>query len=119
MNQLKDIKPIVSINDDSLTYFLIIIGITLLIATFVYWKVKRVENSNSKKIALEKLQKLDFSNSKMTAYDFKKYGEVLCTDENKPQFDQINNNLEQYKYKKQVGKLDLKLIEKIKDFIHV
>lgn len=118
MNNLKDIKPIVTVPDDSLMYLLIATTGLLLVGFFI-WKVIKIKQNNDKKIAIENLRNLDFTNSKIVAYDFKKYAEMLCNDENKAQFEQINSDLEQYKYKKHVGDLEETLIQKIKDFIHV
>lgn len=119
MSQLKDIKPIVAITDDSLIYFLTIVFIILLITVFFYWKSRKAKHNDNRKNAIIKLQELDYSNSKMVAYDFKKYAEQLCRDDNKTQFEQINHALERYKYKKQVDRLDPNLIQKIKEFIDV
>lgn len=119
MSQLKDIKPIVTITDNSLIYFLTIVFIILLITGFFYWKLRKAKYNDNRKNAILKLQELDYSNSKMVAYDFKKYAERLCNDDNKTQFEQINHALEHYKYKKQVDSLDPDLIQKIKEFINV
>ena len=118
MSKLKDIKSIVTVPDDSLTYLLITI-IGLLIIVFFIWKVIKIKRNNDRKIAIEKLKKLNFTDSKTVAYDFKKYAEILCNDENTTQFEKINSDLEQYKYKKHVGDLEAILIQRIKDFIHV
>jgi cbb3-type cytochrome oxidase subunit 3 len=119
MSKLKDIKPIVTITDDSLIYFLTVVFIMLLAIAWAYWVISKSRRNEDKKFALEQLQKLDFSNSKTTAYDFKKYAQYLCTDDNQSQFEQINRELEAYKYKKQVDSLDTDLIQIIKGFIHV
>ncbi len=119
MSKLKDIKSNMVISDDSLVYFLIIVFIMLSVAGFFYWKSIKSKRNNNRKNAIKKLQKLNFSNSKTTAYDFKKYAELLCTSDNKIQFNQINSELEKYKYKKHVADLDVALIQKIKRFIDV
>ncbi len=117
MDQIKDIKPIVAINDNSLVYFLLIVLVAILMAIFYYWKMSKKRN-NERKIAIQQLQNLDFSDSKKTAYGFKKYAEVLCNEDNKTQLEQINNALMQYKYKQRVAELEPALIEQIKDFIN-
>ena len=118
MSKLKDIKSIVTVPDDSLMYLLIATTGLLLIVFFI-WKVIKIKQNNDRKIAIENLKNLDFTDSKTVAYDFKRYAQILCNDENKAQFEQINSVLEQYKYKKHVGDLEKTLIQKIKDFIHV
>ncbi|WPE17292.1 hypothetical protein [Candidatus Thioglobus autotrophicus] len=119
MNQLKDIKPIVAIADNSLIYFLIALIIIAIALAFLYWKLGKKRHDSNKKIALKKLQALDFSNSKAVAYDFKKYAQLLCNETNQAKFKQINSDLESYKYKKQVGDLNPALIQTIQDFIRV
>ena len=118
MIKLRDIKPIVTVPDDSLMYLLIAITGLALVGFFI-WKAIKIKQNNDRKIAIEKLKKLDFNDSKTVAYDFKKYAQILCNEENKVQFEQINSDLEQYKYKKHVADLEEVLIQKIKDFIHV
>lgn len=118
MNNLKDIKSIVTVPDDSLMYLLIAMT-GLVLAGFFIWKVIKIKQNNDRKIAIEKLKKLDFTDSKTVAYDFKRYAQILCNEENKAQFEQINGDLKQYKYKKHVADLEEVLIQKIKDFIHV
>ncbi len=118
MNNLKDIKSIVTVPDDSLMYLLIAMT-GLVIAVFFIWKVIKIKQNNDRKIAIEKLKKLDFTDSKTVAYDFKRYAQILYSEENKVKFEQINSDLEQYKYKKHVADLEEALIQKIKDFIHV
>lgn len=119
MNQLKDIKPIVVITDDSLIYFLIVLTIIVITLVLLYWKLIKTRRNVDKKIALKKLQALDFSNSKAVAYAFKKYAQLLCNETNQAKFKQINSDLESYKYKKQVGDLSPALIQTIQDFIRV
>jgi len=118
MNNLKDIKSIVTVPDDSLTY-LLIATIGLLLVGFFIWKVIKIKKNNDRKIAIEKLKELDFTDSKTVAYDFKRYAQILCNEENKEKFEQISSDLERYKYKKHVADLEEVLIQKIKDFIHV
>ena len=119
MNQLKDIKPIVAIADNSVIYFLIVLTLIVITLVLLYWKLAKTRRNANKKIALKKLQALDFSNSKAVAYDFKKYAQLLCHETNQAKFEQINLDLEQYKYKKQVGDLSPALIQTIQGFIRV
>ena len=119
MSKLKDIKPIATIADDSLIYFLIVLVILISVLTFLSWKAIKIRRNDDKKMALKKLQKLDFSNSKAVAYDFKKYAQLLCNENNMAQFKKINIDLEKYKYKKHVDDLDPILIQTIRRFIHV
>ncbi len=118
MSKLKDIKPIMTVPDDSLAYlFIAVIG--LLIVGFFIWKLVKIKRNNDREIAIEKLKNLDFTDSKTVAYDFKRYAEILCNDENRSQFEKISIDLEPYKYKKHVDDLEAILIQRVKDFIHV
>ena len=118
MSKLRDIQPLVEIADNSLIYLAIII-VTLLVVAWLSYKTFKVKRNDAKIFAIHKLKKIDFSNSKVTAYDFKKYAELLCTTENIEQFTNINQELESYKYKKSVAELNKNLIHKIQDFINV
>ena len=55
MSNLKDIKPIVSIADDSLSYLLMVIAV-LLIAAFFIRRIIKSKKKNDKQVAIEKLK---------------------------------------------------------------
>lgn len=118
MEQLKDIKALVEIPDNSL-FYLVSIGILLLtfIGIFIVKKIKNKKVS-PEKIALNKLQNINYNNSKEFAYNFSLYGKSLITKVNESDFFEIESELEKYKYKKQVDKLDKDLLIKIKEFIN-
>lgn len=122
IDQLKDIKPIVDIPDNSLIYLTIVSIIALImlwvLAKFV-WKKLKPSKDYLRKNALYQLQNLDFTHAKSVAYDFNRYGGFLLNDDNQKQFEQIQKTLIDYKYKKQVGVLDAKIITDIKEFINV
>ncbi|KAA0439713.1 MAG: DUF4381 domain-containing protein [Candidatus Thioglobus sp.] len=116
---IKDIKPIVDIADNSLYWLLAVIfsAFLLILGGYYFWKIYQSKRQyNEKKAAIEALKNLDFNDSKSTAYAFGRYAPALVNEENTMVFEQINNALMAYKYKKQVGKLDAILIEKIKGF---
>ena len=119
MKDLKDIKPLVDIEDGSLLIAASLILALLLIIGFSYWKFFKSTQDRRIAVALEKLHNLDFSNSKETAYTFKRYAYVVSNIDNINQLNQINHELAQYKYKKQVAELDPALVQKIKAFTHV
>lgn len=122
IDQLKAIKPIVSIPDNSLIYLLIIVFVSLIALLMIikFW-IKKLKSSKNylRKNALRQLQNLDFTNPKIVAYDFNRYANFLLNDYNKKQYEQIQNMLIDYKYKKQVGVLSDDLITKIREFIRV
>lgn len=116
---LRDIKPIVEIADNSLIYLLSIVTIGLLLLGYLIWKkISKNRRDTLRKRALKTLRQLDFSNSKTTAYEFELNASLLLQESNEKTFKQLSNELEQYKYKKQVGSLDKALIERIKGFVN-
>ncbi|MDC9715444.1 MAG: hypothetical protein PSN36_06495 [Gammaproteobacteria bacterium] len=123
MNALKDIKPLVVIADNSLTYLLIAAAVLLfvaLIAGYFGWKKIQLKRRNDKKRkALKVLKNLDFSDSKTTAYTFSRYASVLVNESNAVDFEKINTALIAYKYKQQVGQLEKNLIKQIQEFLRV
>lgn len=122
MDNLKDIKPLVVVADNSFTYLLIVLAIILLmllIAGYYGWRKIQLKRRNDKKrIALKILKALDFNDSKATAYTFSRYANALVNDDNAKDFEKINTALINYKYKKQVNQLEQDLLEQIKLFIY-
>ncbi|CAC9570135.1 hypothetical protein [uncultured Gammaproteobacteria bacterium] len=123
MDTLKDIKPLVDIADHSFTYLLVLLFVVLLMALlagYFGWKNFQLKRRNDKKRkALNLLKNLDFNDSKLTAYTFSRYANVLVNDNNAVDFEKINTALLAYKYKEKVAQLEPDLIKKIKDFLHV
>jgi hypothetical protein len=121
LKNLKDIKNIVEVPDDSLTYLiLVIVAIIFIMAIVYYYTNKYFKNKNlDKKTAIKKLQNLDFNNAKEVAYNFDKYCHHIKTDENHTQIKKLSLELKTYKYKKSVDSLDKDLIAKIKAVLNV
>ncbi|SFP51312.1 hypothetical protein [Hydrogenimonas thermophila] len=111
--QLKDIKPPVEVPDSSYWLFLaLIITIFLLLLALVYWfKYKRGSKRRKRFDPVlevkEKLKKIDFTDSKMAVYTFDEYLPVLIGDDQEmlQEFENLQKDLEKYKYKKDVPKL--------------
>ncbi|SMN15512.1 hypothetical protein CRYPD_546 [uncultured Candidatus Thioglobus sp.] len=123
MDTLKDIKPLVTIADNSFIYLLIALFVVLLmvlVAGYFGWKKIQLKRRNDKKRkALKILKNLDFNDSKATAYTFSRYAGALVNDSNMTDFEQINTALLAYKYKEKVEQLEQNLIEQIKGFLCV
>ncbi|CAB9543241.1 hypothetical protein BROOK1789C_792 [Bathymodiolus brooksi thiotrophic gill symbiont] len=123
MDTLKDIKPLVTIADNSFIYLLIVLFVVLLmvlVAGYFGWKKIQLKRRNDKKRkALKILKNLDFNDSKATAYTFSRYASALVNDSNMTDFEQINTALLAYKYKEKVEQLEQNLIEQIKGFLCV
>ncbi len=124
LNNLKDIKANVEIPDNSLYYFLILIGAILifLLIIFIIWykrykkRLRRLKKSPRYK-SLEILKNLDYSNTKNAVYTFSKYTQILVKDEQKEKLKSILKSLEKYKFKKDIKDLDSKDIKNMKSFI--
>ena len=121
MNELKDIKAIESISIDFSAYFIFIaLCILSIIFIVVFLKTRKKKLTKSQK-ASRYLKALDFSSydDKTLAYDFTIYGHECLQAHNEDEFFKIIRQLEQYKYKKDIQKIDSELIEEMKDYIKV
>jgi len=115
MNQpeLKDIKPIVDINDCSLMLLIALIAGVLLLFAIVGWiyykKWQKKQRQYKKSLqfkAKETLQNIDFTDTKNAVYTFSKYTQILAKPEQKSTLEQLLKNLEVYKFKKSVKPLE-------------
>jgi len=110
--QLRDIKPLLEIPDSSYYIYwgLITLGILLLLGILFFIAKKLWENRkiNLAKGYLEALKKIDWNDSKKSAYEATYYARLLATDERKKElFSQLEPMLEKYKYKKVVDEIDV------------
>ena len=108
---LRDIKPLMEIPDSSYyIYWGLIIFVSLLtigILFFVLMKLWKNRKINLAKGYLEKIKAIDWIETKTSAYDATQYARLLATDERRVElFSQLEAKLEQYKYKKEVDKID-------------
>lgn len=121
LSQLKDIKPIVEVHDMSLYYFITIIALIVSIVIFAAYKyitrVRKTKKPTQKQIVFKKLKSLDYTNTKEVVYSFSIDGFLFVNEKNKEQFEKIEKELENFKYKKDVEDLPKELIEDIKKFI--
>jgi membrane protein insertase Oxa1/YidC/SpoIIIJ len=109
--QLKDIKPLLEIPDNSFyLYWGLIILAVLIVLVLVYFLVKKLWKQRKINLAkgyLEKLKEIDWHDTKRSAYDATHYARLLATDERRKElFSQLEPLLEQYKYKKEVNEVD-------------
>ena len=109
--QLKDIKPLLEIPDSSYyIYWGLIIFATLLVVGILFFVAKKLWENRKINLAkgyLEALKKIDWMDTKKSAYDATHYARLLATDERKIElFSQLEPMLEQYKYKKVVDAID-------------
>jgi len=122
--QLRDIKPLLEIPDSSYYIYwgLIIFGALLLLSILFFIAKKFWENRkiNLAKGYLEAIKKIDWKDSKKSAYEATHYARLLATDERRKElFSQLEPMLEQYKYKKVVDAIDADTQNKFNLYVQV
>jgi hypothetical protein len=111
--QLRDIKPLVEIADSSIYIFwgIIVLGIAI-IAIAIFVIIKRVKSIKQEKLDraayyLKEFNKIDWKDSKESAYRATHYGLLLATDlRRETLYSRLLPLLEQYKYRKDVDGID-------------
>jgi len=110
--EIKDIKPLAEIPDYTLWLYwgVIVFGVAiLLVALFLLGRwILDNRHINREKEYLEVLHQIDWRDPKESAYTITKYGRLLATDERRKElFNQLLPLLERYKYRKEVGAVDM------------
>jgi hypothetical protein len=122
--QLRDIKPLLEIPDSSYTIYWGLICFASLLALgvlfFVLKKLWENRKINLEKGYLEAIKKIDWIDTKKSAYDATHYARLLATDERRKElFSQLEPMLEQYKYKKEVAEVDKDTQNKFNLYVQV
>ena len=121
MEKLRDIKGIVEVPDHSFYLLLLAIGIVVavvvLLGIWVYRRNGRYKMPIKRKVALQQLKALDFSDTKRCVYDFTRLAHYAAPKRLKAQLDTVLKELEQYKFKKEVLQLDRSAVKRMKAFI--
>jgi len=109
--QLRDIKPLMEIPDSSYyIYWGLIIFVSVLVVSILFLVLKKLWDNkkvNLQKGYLEAIKRVDWIETKRSAYEATYYARLLATDERRKElFSQLEPKLEQYKYKKEVDELD-------------
>jgi len=122
--QLKDIKPLLEIPDNSFYLYWGLIALAVLIVlVLVYFVVKKLWKQRKINLAkgyLEKLKAIDWHDTKRSAYDATHYARLLATDERRKElFSQLEPLLEQYKYKKEVKEVDQDTLNRFNLYVQV
>lgn len=122
--QLRDIKPLLEIPDSSyyiywgLISFTIFLGVVILF--FIAKKLWENRKVNLAKGYLESIKKIDWKDTKKSAYEATHYARLLATDERRKElFSQLEPMLEQYKYKKEVNEVDQDTQNKFNLYVQV
>jgi len=122
--QLRDIKPLLEIPDSSYyIYWGLIIFATLLIASVLFFVGKKLWENRKVNLAkgyLASIKKIDWKDTKKSAYQATHYARLLATDERRKElFSQLEPLLEQYKYKKEVDEVDQETRNKFNLYVQV
>ena len=122
--QLRDIKPLLEIPDSSYYIYWGLIGFVSLLALGVlFFVLKRLWDNrkiNLEKGYLEAIKKIDWVDTKKSAYEATYYARLLATDERRKElFSQLEPMLEQYKYKKEVTEVDRDTHNKFNLYVQV
>jgi len=128
MQGLKDIKPLMTVPDNSLLMLISLIVALLIIILGLYFWLKKPARKRRKRLskreqAAENLKALDFSDTKEAVYDFCENMHVLLNDNENEAFHKLLEKLEVYKYKKEAPPLSeadkQEMIKMVKEHTHV
>jgi len=122
--QLRDIKPLLEIPDSSYyIYWGLISFAILLVALLLFFVAKKLWENRKVNLAkgyLEALKKIDWNDTKRSAYEATHYARLLATDERRKElFSQLEPMLEKYKYKKEVDAVDQDTKNKFNLYVQV
>ena len=110
LSKLNDIKELEKIPDNSIFIFSFLIFLAILILiTLSFFLIKFFKNrkKSPRKIYFEILKNIDFSDSKKSAYVITKYSRLITTNEREKKLaNELIEELEKYKYKKNIEKID-------------
>jgi len=121
---IRDIKPLLPIPDVSFYIFtaLIAVGVLIVAAGTIYvWRRWHFGRKSDPRISwVKRLEQMDFSDAKRSAYLMTKYGRLLAEDKRRQEImAQLLPKLERYKYKKRVPPLDEETKRFMKLFIEM
>ncbi len=107
MQGLKDIKPLMTVPDNSLLMLIsLIVGVLVIVLGLYFWLKKptrkRRRRLSKREQAVENLKALDFSDTKEAVYEFSENMHVLTDEKENEAFHRLLDKLEIYKYKKEV-----------------
>ena len=121
MEELKDIKGIIDVPDYSLWILLSIIVCVIfsLVLAIYFFKNRRKKRKKPtlKQIAMKNLKEINFDDTKGAVYSFCENFQYFIDEKNKESFEQLQKELEIYKYKKEIEKLSDKEKNRIKNMI--
>ncbi len=122
--QLRDIKPLLEIPDNSYYIYWGLIGFSIFLGVVIlFFIAKKLWDNRKVNLAkgyLESIKKIDWKDTKKSAYEATHYARLLATDERRKElFSQLELMLEQYKYKKEVEEIDQDTKNKFNLYVQV
>lgn len=113
MNEIHDIKPLATIPDQS--FFILSVSVVLgvlIVLTLLYALYRFFKKDKTKRLDyIKQLKALDMRDVKASAYTISKYGRLLVKDERSKKFYlQLEKELSNYKYQKEVPAFDKKTL---------
>ena len=123
MEQLRDIKGIVEVHDNSLLLLIATITLVVIVLGVTGYFIKRKMRKKRRfrktplELARERIEAIDFDDPKSVAYTFIEEVAPFVHEEEKELYKALVQQLEPYKYKKEVPQMDAALKEKIRAFI--
>ena len=121
MEELRDIKGLVEVTDYSLYYFIGVVAVVLLLlvvlSLLLYRYFTKKEPLTKQKVAIALLEKFEFGDAKQSAYDFTHLANYAVTETERKELEQLLEELEPYKFKKEVPELDAALKSRMQAFI--
>ena len=123
-DELRDIKPLLEIPDNSYYIYLAIVGVlAILVLSIIYFLVKRFilnRKESQEQKYLKRLKSIDWSDAKSSAYLVTYLGRKLAKDSrSKEIYSQILPLLEKYKYRAEVPSVDDETLKQYELLVHV
>jgi len=108
--KIHDIKSLVEIPDFSIYIYILLISVAVflvLLVLFLIYKIIKNRKKDFRKEYYKILEEIDFQDSKQCAYTITKYTRLLAVSQREKKLaEELIDELEQYKYKKDVKEID-------------
>ena len=120
---LHDIKPLIEIQEYSMYYLIaLVIAVFVVVLALIYFAYQYFTTRNKfniKKEHLKLLKSLDMSDTKRVAYEVTQYGATFAGDneQNERTYKNLVEELESYKYKKNVESFSKETKNSIENYI--
>ena len=124
-NELRDIKPLLEIPDNSYIVFLIVASfMSIIVLTLLYLLVKKLlskRKESMKQVYFKRLKNIEWHNSKKAAYEVTFFARVLSDNDPrvKEVYTQLLALLENYKYRENVPSVDEETLKKYDLLVHL